>query len=147
MSSNLYTFSKIGFFFIAMTFLLSSCTEEKYYEDPSIETTWHIEYIPVESNQWQWDNTDKCFYYEKRNFEKLHEDLAEEGAVLAATLINGTYRPLAFTEYYTEHAETVNYEYGVNFIRFNVTASNLFGETLGANFAPGKYDFKVTLIY
>lgn len=146
MNKKLHTISKIGLLLFAVTLLLSSCTEEKYYEDPSIETTWHTEYIDVSSSQWQWDNVDKCFYYEYKNFKKLHADLAEHGAVLAATLLNGTYRPLAFTEYYGDYSETFNYEYGVEFIRFNVTASDLFGNAV-EDYKPLSYSFKVTLIY
>lgn len=152
MTRKLLNLSKIALLAFSISFLLGSCTKENftdvYIDNP---TQWDARDFVVNENMWLWDSKDECYYCEF-NHPLLTEFVAEEGAVSASAFIDGTFRPLAFTTYFWDEkshyvSETINFEYGTNFIRFNVTASDLFDNVNVSTFKPGKYTFKTTLIW
>jgi hypothetical protein len=150
MKMKLGNFLKIAFILCGITLLASSCTEDKYYTDPSIETQWEITEFTINKGDWKWDENDASYYYDF-DYKELTPFIAEKGAVLASTLIDGTYRPLAYTTYFINEkgqycAETINYEYGAGFVRFNISTLDLF-ENTKINFQPNTFKFKVTLIW
>lgn len=151
MTKKILNLSKIALFIFSISFLLGSCTKETFIENPAIETQWDVRDFVVRDNMWLWDPVDECYYCEFTH-NQLTDFVAEDGVVSVSAFIDGTFRPLAFTTYFYDTqshfvSETINFEYGARFIRFNVTASDLFDNVNVNTFRPGTYTFKTTLIW
>lgn len=151
MTKKLLKLTKVALLIFSISFLLGSCTKEYYTNDTIHETQWDVRDFVVSPNMWIWDSKDECYYCEFTH-PMLSEFVAEDGAVSASAFIDGTFRPLAFTSYFYDEqshyvSETINFEYGTNFIRFNITASDLFDNVNVSTFKPGAYTFKTTLIW
>ncbi|QIK59089.1 hypothetical protein G7050_04230 [Dysgonomonas sp. HDW5A] len=148
MTKKLLNLTKVALLIFSISFLLGSCTKDNYIDNP---TQWDVRDFVVRENMWLWDPVDECYYCEFTH-NQLTNFVAENGAVTASTLIDATFRPLAFTTYFWDEkshyvSETINFEYGANFIRFNITASDLFDNVNVNTFKPGEYIFKTTLIW
>ncbi len=152
MTKNLLKLTKVTLLVLSISLLFGSCTkevtEEVYMDNP---TQWDVRDFVVNENMWLWDPVDECYYFQFP-YSALSDFVAENGVVTVSAYIDGTFRPLAFTSYFYDEkshyvSETVNFEYTTNFIRFNVTASDLFDNINVNTFKPGKYTFKATLIW
>lgn len=147
MKTKLTNLLKITLAVCAMLLFSNSCTEEKdiYIDNP---TKWHTHDFKVSKGDWKWDDKDASYFYEF-SYPELTNFVATAGTVTAATLIDGTYRPLEYTTYFLNEngqycAETVNFEYGTNFVRFNIVTLDLF-DNAKLNFQPNTFQFKVNL--
>lgn len=159
MKMKLGNFLKIAFILCGITLLASSCTEDKYYTDPSIQTKWNIFKLTVNESgkeSWKWDDNRKLYYCEL-DVPSLSEKIAIDGAVLISRDFgDNIFKPLANTEYYYQaptgdnkgyyYSETVSFDYSPGIIVFYVQASDLFGNTEWT-YVPPIMDFKVTFIY
>gem|GEM_PF-4971966 len=145
MKKRIPLFAKIGLLMMSALFMLSACTEEKYYTDPETVTKWDVFDIEVPVSQWQWDQQAGLYHF-RANVPELDAFIADEGGLLISRVYNNSYyRPLPYTSYYYIQgtsktiSETVDYEYGPGWIHFYVTASDF-----------GSYDlesmlFKITM--
>lgn len=145
MKKQLLNFGKIVILLFSFLFVFNSCSDN---DTKYIETNWKTINFTVNQNDWRWDNTDECYYYDF-DVPELSQFIVTDGLVDAAVLL-GSYRPLSFTaNYYDEtnkvfYSEVINYEYATGSIRFNVTSSILFDNAI---YKPQTYNFKVTLVW
>ncbi|MDH6355237.1 hypothetical protein M2132_001575 [Dysgonomonas sp. PH5-45] len=151
MKKNILSYLGITMLLLGFLFTASSCDGDPGPMGPPGESTqWAILTMDVDESKWQWDPDDECYYYEFRNVSQLNRNVVENGATVAAVLLDGTYRPLPFISNFYDGGnyitETINYEYGINFIRFNVTANDLFDNTPNTYLPPSR-SFKVTLMW
>lgn len=118
-------------------------------EGPAGAETWDVFEMTVEGQDWQWDKDQELFYF---YFDEsaISKFIAEKGSVQVAINFEKTYHPLPYVRnlYDPEKnqfvTETVSYEYGAGWIRFNFSANDLF-DNLPINYKPGTHVFKVTL--
>lgn len=147
MKKRLQNFTKVALLLLGVTFILNSCTEEKYYDS----TSWQTIPFTVEKADWKWDDVDECYYYEF-SVPEMTSYIAEKGVITGAVLLDGTYRPLEYSYYFYDDVnkmyieETVNFEYGKNFVRFNVKSLDLFDGT-APTYLPNKHIFKITMVW
>ena len=150
MKKQLLNFGKIVILLFSFLFVFNSCSDDDTKYTEYTETNWKTMNFTVNHNDWKWDATDECYYYEF-DVPELSQFIVTDGLVDAAVLL-GSYRPLSFTaNYYDQtnnvfYSEVINYEYATRSIRFNVTSSILFDNTSTA-YLPQTYNFKVTLVW
>jgi hypothetical protein len=155
MKKKLSAFSGIGLFVISALFLFGGCTEDRIIDNPGYETQWTVFDITVSQGQWKFeDGGEYAMYYCEKNDSRFTAAIVDNGGVLVDRVIdNSFYRRLPVTEYlYSDsfgyYNETLDYEYGPGWIRFNLKRTDLFDSPIhsGSN-APTDMTFKVTLFY
>ncbi|WP_085534961.1 hypothetical protein [Massilibacteroides vaginae] len=112
---------------------------------------WDIFNLTVKGDHWAWDEDREVFYY---FFDEpaLTKFIAEEGSVQVAIVFDKSFHPLPFIRNLYDYdadnyvTETVSFEYGAGWIRFNFSASDLF-DNLPNNYKPGTHEFKITLLH
>ncbi|MDD4515533.1 hypothetical protein [Massilibacteroides sp.] len=112
--------------------------------------SWDVFEIKIEGRQWEWDPERELFYFYYED-PGITSFIATDGLVQAAIRYDDTYFPLPYTRHLYDGGyltETVNYEYGAGWIRFNFSASDLF-DTVDdyQNYQPGTHFIKVTLLW
>jgi hypothetical protein len=143
---------------LGFSFLISSCTEDHYYDkdrENEPDAYWGKYVIDVPQNQWRWDGNRECYYYEATPAPTwLTEYIANNGVVLALIDDGNTFYPLPHVAHYYQpmgasgyfFTETISYEFDVNYLRFNVAASDLYDNT-DVNYQPQSYRFQVRLVW
>ena len=138
--------------FLMISFLIglfTSCEGPMGPEGPAGEgITWRVFPMTVKGDHWQWDADREAYYYffEESQISKF---VATDGLVQVAIEDGDAYYPLPYTRHLYDNdfiTETVSYEYGPGWIRFNFSASDLFDNTPN-NYKPGTHTFKVTLLW
>lgn len=148
MKKRIPLFAKIGLLMMSALFMLSACTEDKYYENP---VDWDIAFPTVNSTEWQWiwdASTNTGYYKATKQMNQLTESLVIDGGIIVARDFGGDlFRPLPYTIYdiYPDGADTfsqtVDYEYEPGYIHFYCTYSDLYDGR------PESMTFKVTSFY
>lgn len=143
MKDKMFNFFKLTLILSGILLLSNSCTKEK-------ENYWSVNDFTVQQKEWLWEKSDNSYFFEFTNYNELSASVANNGSVSATVLIDGTYRPLPYTTYFINEkgqycAETINFEYGIKYIRFNISSLDLFDNT-PVSFQPISHRFKVTLI-
>jgi|GEM_PF-2077831 len=147
MKTNILSFLLISFF--AVTF--PSCEGPMGPMGPAGPEgvgSWDVFEMTVRSGDWFWDMDRKVYYYD---FEEpaISRFIAEDGLVQVSMRFGDVYYPLPDVRNFYDDGyitETVSYEYAARWIRFNVSANDLFNN-LPLNYQPETFTFKVTLLW
>ncbi|MDR1810563.1 MAG: hypothetical protein LBR34_09225 [Prevotella sp.] len=144
-------------FVLAGLLFLSSCSDDNYRsgeDEPS--AYWGKYSVSVGQNQWQWDRDRECYYYVVTPSPTwLTEYIALNGIVQVLIDTGNTFQPLPYVAHYYQQTgassgyfftETISCEFDINYLRFNVAASDLFDNT-DPNYLPQSYVFQVRLVW
>ncbi|GAB6010510.1 hypothetical protein [Viscerimonas tarda] len=154
MKKKLFFWTNISLLFLGVLMFSASCSDDNDSRIiPDESAYWDKRTIVVTPQQWLWDSEQECYFYSER-VPWLDSFIASDGIVIALINNSGTYKPLPFTANYYEpanpggyfYSETIDYEYGASYIRFNVKESLLFSDT-DQYYVPGTYEFQLRLIW
>lgn len=150
MKKRLAGFSKIGLLLISLMFILGACNDKTEYYESRID--WDIAYKTVYPSDWVWNwqpQNQTGYYSCTINMPQFTQSLVVDGGILVAQDLGAdVYRPLPYTIYdaidpdSAIFGQTVDYEYGVNYVTIFVTYSDLADGRPTQNMT-----FKITSFY
>lgn len=138
--------------FVGLLFVFPSCEGPMGPMGPEGlpgNNSWEVFDMSLDGEHWQWDKDREMFYYVFED-KALTKNVVEGGVVQVAIDDFDAYLPLPYSRNIYDNGayltERVEYEYGVGWIRFNFTATDLFDNVIDS-YKPATLIFKVTLLW
>ncbi len=133
------------FFASLMALLFISCGNTYHYDGATLKTI----SLQIAAHHWMFD---KCLYYVDRSMPQITREVFDKGVVNVYLVRNGNSYETAYknplpyvvplSENDSYYFETVDFEYGVGWIRFYYTTSDFIYPT-----SPSAMDFDVVITY